>query len=300
MTKFTFLTKFHPIVGILSVTLLLIFAACVKEVANNQAQFETEKADLLKAKGEMTTSFKSMADAVRVTGKKYFGSPHDGVASVEKEAFLRDLTAEMTRRDSRIQTNPLLRDKVWNPKKESLTDFVSANGASEKLIVYSNKLKDNLEAAAQKFSPKIESGDLDVKVMLGAMVEVYQDMEKQVISDKNLTESEKLTLLAATTAGMELVPAWTETMLDSHFNQVNLKESWNWLRKLGNFILTVAVVVIVVIVVCAVAATLAGAGLIVGGMLYLGGIVWGAEQVANAVWGCSGICEFSPDDCYCD
>ena len=53
MTKFKFLTKFKYAIGILSMTLFLIFAACVKEVVHNQSQFEAEKAELLKAAEEM-------------------------------------------------------------------------------------------------------------------------------------------------------------------------------------------------------------------------------------------------------
>ena len=69
---------------------------------------DAEKAELLKAKGEMTKSFKSTADAVRTTGKKYFGVPHNGRASIDQEAFLKDLREEMTRQHPNVQMNPAL------------------------------------------------------------------------------------------------------------------------------------------------------------------------------------------------
>jgi hypothetical protein len=302
MTKFNFLTKFKYAIGILGMTLFLIFAACVKEVVHNQSQFEAEKAELLKAKAEMTTSFKSMATALQATGKKYFGTPHNGKNSVDKEAFFRDLTAEMSRQNLNTRPNPALRAKVWDAKTESLRDYMSANGASENVIAYSNTLKENLETASKKYSDKVDAGELDVNGMVASLTAVFQEVETEVINDRNLTQSEKLTLLASTTAGIELTAPLADLLKDVYFNVINRAEGWRWLRQLGNAIVTVIVVVLVVaVIVLAIVAAVETGGLsVVLAEGLLSGLFAGSGVgLGVAIWNCDGLCVFPDDGCFC-
>jgi hypothetical protein len=290
-------------------SLFLIFAACVKEVVNNQSQFETEKAELLKAKGEMSKSFKTMAEAVRTTGKKYYGAPHNGVGFNER-GFFKDLTNELSRLSPDFRTNPAIRlDKVWNPKTESLRDYMSANGVTPNVVEYSQGLKERLEAAGKKYSDQIDAGNLDTKSLLAAVSKVFEDTEKKVIADDNLTESEKLTLLASTTAGLELTPAWADVFQDFKLNLANRTEGWGWLRAIGNAIISIAIVIAVVIVVAAVVVAI-GAG--TGGTGWVGiaaflstspgfALIGGAATIITGIFlDCRGVCVFPDDDCYCN
>ena len=309
MTKSTFLTKFKYAIGILGLSLFLIFAACVKEVVNNQSQVETEKAELLKAKGEMSKSFKSMADVVRTTGKKHFGAPHNG-GRFNDQAFFKDLTDELARVNPDFQANPAIRlNKVWNPKTESLRDYMSGIGTTQNVIEYSQSLKEKLETTGKQYGDQIEAGKLDTKSLLASISQVFQDMEKKVIEDPKLTESEKLALLASTTAGLELTPAWAEVYQDFKLNLINRTESWSWLRAIGNAIISIAIVVAVVIVVAAVAVAIGAATGGLGwaaigaflstapGFTLMGG---GATVITGILLDCRGVCVFPDDDCYCN
>ena len=302
------MNRFKSIIGVLGMSLLLFLVACVKEVADNDAQFQLQKSQLLKSKAEMTQSFRSVADATRATGKKYFGTPHNGAAPDER-AFLDNLTQELTRQRPDFSGKTEIRlTKVWNPKSESLSDYMSANGVSEKVIAYSNTLKTNLEAAGAKFEGQINQGQFESKEMLASVNQVFQDMEKNILEDRNLTESEKLTLLASTTAGTELTSAWVDVYQDFKFNLINKKEGWAWLRALGNAIITIAIIVAVVVtiaaIVVAIGAGTAGVGwaaigaffLTTQGTAILGG---GAAALYGVLFDCRGVCVFPDDDCYC-
>ena len=156
-------------IGVLSMALLLLMVACVKDVTDQQAQFQAEKAELLKAKAEMTTSFKAMADATRAVSKKNF-SPSNRGARFDEQTLVNDLTQELVRQNPAIKADTKIRlNKVWNPKTEKLGDYLAANGASENVISYSNTLKTNLESASAKFSDDVKSGQLDTKEMLASV-----------------------------------------------------------------------------------------------------------------------------------
>jgi hypothetical protein len=309
MTKFTFTTKFQSVIGVLCVTLLLIFASCVKEVVDNQSQFEAEKIDLLKAKAEMSASFKSSADAIRKVGKQHFGTPHNGNRP-DEQAFLSDLNNELSRQNPDYKVNNAIRlNKVWNPKTESLRDFMSSNGVSENVIAYSNTLKEELELVGKGFEDKIDSHNLNVEEMLTALTKVLQKTENKILNDKNLTESEKLSLLASTTAGIELAPAWIDVYQDFKQNLVNRAGSWQWLRALGNAIITVVIVLVVVAVVVAAIAAIAAVAVAAGvaaasvATAALGGYIATVGGAANVLYGvildCRGVCVFEDDGCYC-
>ena len=165
---------------------------------------------------------------------------------------------------------------------------MSANGVSEKVITYSNTLKENVEVASKKYSAKVEVGELDVKSMIASITEVFQNMENDVINDHTLTEQEKLALLASTTAGIVLMPVCTEVFLDAIFNQINRIESWNWFRVIGNFICTmVAVVIVIAVAVYVCWPLLATVGLFgLGELIFMGTFYGGVAEFVLAVTSC--------------
>ena len=242
-----------------------------------------------------------MASALRTTGKKYFGTPHDAKTSFDKEAFLRDLTAEMPAQNPNPQTNPALRTKVWNPKAESLRDYMAANGASEKVIAYSNMLTENLKSAAKKYSDKVDSGELDVKGMVASMTEVFQNMEKDIINDRTLSEHEKLALLASTTAGTELTPVLADMVEDIYRNQINRAESWRWLRALGNAIVTLVAIAVVIVAAYYLLPVFEAINLVgLGFGLFSGSLLGGILEIIVGIPTCYGLCVFQDDGCFCE
>ena len=308
MTKFTFTTKFQSVIGVLCVTLLLIFASCVKEVVDNKSQFDAEKAELLKAKAEMKKSFKDLADATRTAGKKHFGTAHNS-SRIEDQAFLDDLVNEINQKKIDINTNsPVRLTKVWNAKTESLHDYMSGNGVSEKVISYTSNLKDRMVAVSRSYEKEVNLGQLDVKAMVISLTQVLENAENDVINDPTLTQSEKLTLLAATTAGIELSAPWVEIYQDFKFNFVNKTESAFW-RRIGNIVTNIVIVLVVAAIV--VAAVMFTAGLVAAAGIavatsgtMIGGAVAGVAggsflTIIKIIDECYGVCAFEDDGCKC-
>jgi hypothetical protein len=266
----------------------------------------------------MTASFKTMADATRTVSKKTFGTPNNG-ARFNEQTMVNELTQELIRRNPKVNvTNPTRLNRVWDPKKESLP----ANGVSEKVISYSETMKANIVAAESKFSDKVKSGTLDTKELIAYTSQVFTDMEKVIINERNLSLSEKLTLIASTTAGIELAPAFVEMYLDYN-NMLISNRGWNW-RAIGNAILNIVVVVAVIALAVTVVGAVASAAVasisaaVAAGTMTAAtaAVAIGAAYVAqiaadatllvsgiNALWGvlfdCRGFCVWDEDECYC-
>jgi hypothetical protein len=194
ISKFT-LAKIFLIFIVTSVCMI----ACQKEVT-----IKKDKTQMYNSfKQNMLKQFELYSDSYLETSKKHFGTAHNGKVNLAE--FESDLRVSYSKSknpspkyDAETQTK-LNGLKPWNPKEETLDSYFAKNNTSPELAKYVVRMKNYIESAATE-SLNEEVFDLDISLdkFVNKINNGISNIELDAISDNNLSESDVLSILAAT------------------------------------------------------------------------------------------------------
>jgi hypothetical protein len=211
---------------------LLIFA-CSKVNPHE----EIPQSKYAQMKQAASAYFTDYANALRTTGHKYFGHAHDG--TFDKAQFAKDLS------DAFSENHPTLRPvaynklliKSWDPKKETLVDYMNQMGVSENVMPYVLETQNYVVSSFD--IAKLESKEQDMNQVVANVVSNMNKIEAKVEQDKSLSESEIVSVLVATAA--VTTDFFTNLNVGNVRNQAVLRSFWSFVRAVVNVVTTVVV-----------------------------------------------------------
>jgi hypothetical protein len=194
ISKFT-LAKIFLIFIVTSVCMI----ACQKEVT-----IKKDKTQMYNSfKQNMLKQFELYSDSYLEISKKHFGTAHNGKVNLaEFESDLRVLCSKSkntyTKYDAESQTK-LNGLKPWNPKEETLDSYFAKNNTSPELQKYVVRMKNYIEnAATESLNAEVSDLDISLNKFVNKINNGIGNIELDAINDSNLSESDVLSILAAT------------------------------------------------------------------------------------------------------
>jgi hypothetical protein len=199
---------------------LLIFA-CSKV----NAPEETPQNKYSQLKQSVAAYFTDYGDAFRTTGHAYFGHAHDG--TFDKAQFEKDVSVAFSEKHPVTRQTPAanaLLIKSWNPRKETLVDYMHQTDVSENVQPYVLEAQNYVASAIDPSKTTYQEADL---IQVVANIKSGMDkLEAKAEQDKSLNESEIVSVLIATTAAKSLTSAVSDVATD-FFANLNLANSRN-------------------------------------------------------------------------
>ncbi len=165
----------------------------------------TPQSKYLLIKQNTAAYFGDYANAFRTTGHKYFGKAHDG--NFDEAQFQKDISAAFSEKHPPV-TSPAaskLLIRSWNPKTESLVDYMHQMGVSENVAPYVLEAQNHIVSSFD--IAKLESKEQSMSQVVANIVSNMDKLEAKAEQDKSLNENEVISVLIATTALQ--VQLWT-------------------------------------------------------------------------------------------
>ena len=160
--------------------------------------------------------FGDYANAFRATGHKYFSKAHDG--NFDQAQFQKDISAAFSEKHptvSNLAANKLL-PRPWNPKTETIVDYMHEMGVSENVASYVLEAQNHIVSSFD--ISKLESKEQDMGQVVANIVSNMDKLEAKAEQDKSLSESEVIAVLVATTATKSLANAIVDVTTDFFTN----------------------------------------------------------------------------------
>jgi hypothetical protein len=222
---------------------LLIFA-CSK-VNTHEGTLPESKYSLIKQ--NTAIYFADYANALRATGHKYFGQTHDG--TFDAAQFGKDISTAFSQKHPATNSpaaNKLL-IRSWNPKNETLVDYMHQMSVSEKVAPYVLQAQNDILSSFDV--SKLESKEQNMNQVMAHIVRNMDKLEAKAERDKSLSESEVVAVIIATTAAKSLTSAVMDVTTDfctnlnvgSVRNQASSRGFWNFVRAYINVVVTIVV-----------------------------------------------------------
>ena len=222
---------------------MLIFA-CSKVTTHEDT---TPQSKFALIKQSTAAYFGDYANAFRATGHKYFGKAHDG--TFDQAQFQKDFSAAFNEKHPSVNSpaaNKLL-IRSWNPKQETLVDYMHQMGVSESVVPYVLEAQNHIVSSFD--IAKLESKEQDMGQVVANIVSSMDKLEAKAEQDKSLTESEVISVLVATTAAKSLTSAivdvttdfFTNLNVNTARNQASSRSWWSPFRAIFNVVVTVVV-----------------------------------------------------------
>ena len=197
-------------------------------------------------KQNIAAYFTDYADALRTTGHKYFGHTHNGI--FDNAQFSKDFSLALNEKhpvSNSIADKLLVR--VWNSKKETLTDYMNQVGISENVAPYVLEAQNYVYSAIDP--SKVDSKDNPMPQIVANIIAGMDKIESKVEQDKSLTESEIVSVLIATTMAKNVTGAISDVVTDFFTNlntsygrnQASLRGFWSFIRAVINVVATAVV-----------------------------------------------------------
>lgn len=167
--------------------------------------------------------------------------------------FQKDLSAAFSEKHPPINSpaaNKLL-IRSWNPKQETLVDFMHEMGVSENVAPYVLAAQNHIVSSFD--IAKLESKEQTMSQVVANIARSMDKLEAKAEQDKSLSESEVISVLVATTAAKSLTSAivdvttdfFTNLNVNSARNQAASRSWWNPFRAIFNVVATIVVRVFV-------------------------------------------------------
>jgi hypothetical protein len=222
---------------------LLIFAC--SEVNTHEDVLPQSKYSLIKQNA--ATYFSDYANAFQATGHKYFGQAHDG--TFDNAQFGKDVATVFSEKHPSFQSpaaNKLL-IQSWNPKEETLVDYMNHMGVSENVAPYVLEVQNSVLSSFDIV--KLKSKEQDMNQVVSNIVSNIDRIQAKIERDKSLNEADVISLLIATTAAKSLTSAivgvttefFTNLNVANGRNQASLRGFWQSVRAVLNVVTTAVV-----------------------------------------------------------
>ena len=132
-----------------------------------------------------------------------------------KRIFLPPAFSEKHLTVSNLAANKLL-PRPWNPKTETIVDYMHEMGVSENVASYVLEAQNHIVSSFD--ISKLESKEQDMGQVVANIVSNMDKLEAKAEQDKSLSESEVIAVLVATTATKSLASAIVDVTTDFFTN----------------------------------------------------------------------------------